>query len=299
MKGTLLFSHKTIVVATDFLESSRLALDYAVGFAQHYDAKIILFHCVELSQAALEIEMEGRRSLTRGAAEERLEALTKSVSRTGLWAEWKLCAGVPSDALLQWIRSINVDLLVLGTHGIHRGLSHLLVGSNTERIMSEVPCPTLTVGRHVMTMIDLNLRFDEIMYISDFTPESLAAATYASELHHEFNTDVSVFQLAGNGAHQDIQDESKDLADYREMLRKAVPEDDFARFSSELRTDRTNAVDEILKRAQSCHSGLIVLGIRTQSWFARHFSTSLAYQLLSRSTCPILTVHAPSAERRE
>jgi nucleotide-binding universal stress UspA family protein len=46
-----------ILFATDFLESSRLALDYAVAFAEHFKATIMMLHVVELSQAAREVEV--------------------------------------------------------------------------------------------------------------------------------------------------------------------------------------------------------------------------------------------------
>ena len=43
---------KRILFATDFLESSRLALDYAVAFAHHFKSTVVLLHAVELSPAA-------------------------------------------------------------------------------------------------------------------------------------------------------------------------------------------------------------------------------------------------------
>lgn len=47
-----------IVFATDFLGSSRLALDYAVVFARHFKATIIMVHALELSHPAKEAEAE-------------------------------------------------------------------------------------------------------------------------------------------------------------------------------------------------------------------------------------------------
>ncbi len=43
---------KRILVATDFLESSRLAMDYAVAIAHHFNAEIVLLHAVELPPSA-------------------------------------------------------------------------------------------------------------------------------------------------------------------------------------------------------------------------------------------------------
>ena len=60
------------VFATDFLASSRLALDYAVAFARYFKATIIMVHALELSNPAREAETEtSLPSLTRKHAEER------------------------------------------------------------------------------------------------------------------------------------------------------------------------------------------------------------------------------------
>src|SRR5579862_6551068 len=57
---------KSILFATDFLESSRLALDYAVAFAHHYGAMLTIVHAFELRSEAREIEMVTHRpSLSR------------------------------------------------------------------------------------------------------------------------------------------------------------------------------------------------------------------------------------------
>jgi hypothetical protein len=49
---------QNIVFATDFLESSRLALDYAVAFSHHYGARLTIMHAFELSHEADEAEFQ-------------------------------------------------------------------------------------------------------------------------------------------------------------------------------------------------------------------------------------------------
>jgi nucleotide-binding universal stress UspA family protein len=60
---------KRILFATDFLESSRLALDYAMAFAHHFKATIIMLHVLELSNPAIVAELSTTRPcVTRNAA---------------------------------------------------------------------------------------------------------------------------------------------------------------------------------------------------------------------------------------
>jgi nucleotide-binding universal stress UspA family protein len=65
-----------ILFATDFLGSSRLALDYAVAFTRHFKATIIMVHVLKLSYAR-EIETETHLpTLTWRHAQQRMFAET-------------------------------------------------------------------------------------------------------------------------------------------------------------------------------------------------------------------------------
>ena len=155
---------KRILFATDFLGSSHLALDYAVAFAQQFKATIIMVHALELLYPATEVEIEtSRPSLTRKHAQERMEAIAHGVRRTGLEVETFVEDGIPHEVILRAVDHHSADLLVLGVHGIHRGVEHLLIGSNTERVLLSANCPTMTVGAHVFSGVDLSLHFKEIL----------------------------------------------------------------------------------------------------------------------------------------
>lgn len=282
---------KRILFATDSLESSRLALDYAVAFAEHFQSTLIMLHVVELSQAAREVEAEiSGPSLMRRVARERLDTLADGVRQLGLTAAVHVEDGIPSDVILRAIESHQADLLVLGTHGVHRGLEHLLVGSNTEKILLSATCPTLTVGAHVLSGVSLKLHLNEIIYFSDFTPEATAAAPYAAFLGREFHAPVETCQLLPVIAENDEKLQIELAQRYCDVM-KQLPVDPTSEWLlpvSQLK--RGMEVDQILERAQRQSAGLIVLGVRTTSMLGRHLHTSFAYHLLARATCPVLSV---------
>jgi len=104
------------------------------------------------------------------AAEERLEAFAAGLRRNGLEVETNVEDGTPCQVILDAVKAQAPDLLVIGVHGVHRGVGHLLIGSNTEKILLSVSCPTLSVGAHVLAGIDLHLKLNRIVYCTDFTP---------------------------------------------------------------------------------------------------------------------------------
>jgi nucleotide-binding universal stress UspA family protein len=152
----------------------------------------------------------------------------------------------------------------------------------------------MTVGAHVLTGVDPELHFKEILYFSDFTPEATAAAPFAVFLGNEFHAPVDVCQLMPVAAEnspllrQDLAEE------YCEAIRQVFPDSETDWTKPSFQLDRGMEFGEIIDRAQSQSAGLIVLGVHTESQLGRHFHTSFAYQLLAKASCPVLSIRRPT-----
>lgn len=287
------FSYKIrrILFATDFLASSQLALDYAVAFAHHFNATIIMLHAVELSYPAREAETESRRpSVTRWQIMDRLETVAVGIRNSGIQVETYVEEGVPSDVILHAISSHSADLLVLGIHSVHRGISHLIIGSNMEKILLAATCPTMTIGNHVLTGIDPILHLNEIIYYTDFTPEAAVAAPYAAFLAKEFNVPVDVCELLPEDADSLLRLGQNPKIEVDRTSSTVATASQSPHSRPALQLERGMEFDQIIDRAESLRAGLIVLGVHTVSQLGRHMHTSFAYQLLSKASCPVLTV---------
>ena len=271
-----------ILFATDFLESSRLALDYAVAVAHHFQATIVMLHAVALPPAAHEAEATTHLpSVSRDEAEAYLRGFAKGVQRTGITVETRVVDGEPSKAILAAVAEDRIDLLVLGVHGVHRGLSHLLIGSNAEKILLSATCPTLTVGAHVRAGIDVALPVRQVVYLSDFTEQAAAAVPYAHFLASTFAAPLETYHL--------IRDDA--LEDDSEELRSLLPDADPNWLQPQCQLQRGLKLKDLLLRARSQTHGLIVTGVQRASSLDRHFQTSFAYQLIATATCPVVTVN--------
>jgi nucleotide-binding universal stress UspA family protein len=139
-------SFKHILVPTDFHEASATALDLAVSMAQAFDAKVTLLHVWELpiypymdfmlnSSLITQVEDAAVKGLAQG-----LETLQKRVPM----AQSKLKTGLPWQGVLEAIKEVEADLVVMGTHG-RRGLSRVTLGSVAERVVRLASVPVLTV----------------------------------------------------------------------------------------------------------------------------------------------------------
>ena len=140
---------QNILVPTDFSKPSRKALRYAISFAGQFAARITLLHVVEprilpydeypLRELILddkELMKAARATLGRLCRDERIDSF--------LLRERLIRLGSPSEEIANAARELQVDLIIIATHG-YTGLKHIFIGSTTERVIRHAPCPVLVV----------------------------------------------------------------------------------------------------------------------------------------------------------
>ena len=138
-----------VLVPVDFSASAVKALHYGVSFAGQYGARVTVVHVVEPPMYPTElgyvpVEIESLNKAIRTTAEQKLRDLVRQHIAPGVRAEALVRMGHPYQEITQVAGELNVDLIVISTHG-YTGLKHVLLGSTAERIVRHAPCPVLTV----------------------------------------------------------------------------------------------------------------------------------------------------------
>ena len=77
-------------------------------------------------------------------AESSLAGTAERIRAKGIEVEEVVREGYPATVIEDEAERADVDLIVIGTHGLS-GLKHLLLGSIAERVVQKAPCPVLTV----------------------------------------------------------------------------------------------------------------------------------------------------------
>ena len=81
------------------------------------------------------------------AAREQVNAQLTADDRRNLRATAEVdTSDSPADAIVDYAKNANIDLIVQGTHG-RQAIDRLLLGSVAERVVRSAPCHVLTV-RH-------------------------------------------------------------------------------------------------------------------------------------------------------
>ena len=144
---------KQIVVATDFGEAAKAALNYGRELARTFGASLDVLHVCDnviargLGVDGFTVDYTTLQRELDAAARKQLDALLDEEDRTMLHAKPVLVtSSTPAGAIVEHAQRSNADLILMGTHG--RGaVAHLLMGSVAERVVRVAPCPVLTV-RH-------------------------------------------------------------------------------------------------------------------------------------------------------
>lgn len=137
---------KHIIVPTDFGPASARALELATGLAGAFEGKITLLHVWEVPIYPYMDFMLNSEVITRveDAAVKHLADAIATLRKVVPTAESKLKTGPAWQSILEAIRELKPDLVVMGTHG-RRGISHVTLGSVAERVVRLSDVPVLTV----------------------------------------------------------------------------------------------------------------------------------------------------------
>ena len=139
---------KKILAPIDFSPASKKALDYAFRLGELFKSEVTLLHVFEPLKAPDFPDIACASSYGAKefvSAEKNLRALITSSSMNGAsQLKWKVRAGVPAHEIVEAAKELNVDLIVIATHGF-TGWKHFCIGSTAERVARVAPCPVLVV----------------------------------------------------------------------------------------------------------------------------------------------------------
>lgn len=140
---------RKILIPLDFSESSRLGLEYALGFAQEFHATAVLFHSVSVSPYLMGNRYTAHQVPALIASEQKharteMENLREAISRKGGTVETKVALGSPVEQIEKYVRKAGVDLIITSTHG-SSGLRTVFMGSTAAGLVRYATCPVLVV----------------------------------------------------------------------------------------------------------------------------------------------------------
>lgn len=144
---------KRILAPTDLSELSQVGVRYALNLAKAVGAEVTVYHVVnyeELLWYGEKIKEKTASGPPYSVLEKYQSALAQFLKTNfsdlipSVKVREKVELGRPDENIVEEAKKEGTDLIVISTHG-RTGLSHMFVGSVTEKVVRHAPCPVLSI----------------------------------------------------------------------------------------------------------------------------------------------------------
>lgn len=269
-----------ILVPVDFSELSASGLRYAVRLARCTDARVTALYAdpflpppyftergIEGVEAGLrESRRQAQLSLAAFAAEHGGAEVQAAVVEEGL----------PADSILRHAAKSQTDLIVMGTHG-RSGVSRIMLGSVTERVLREATVPVLAVRGDGHPE-----QIRRILCPVNDTPEARRALALATRLARCLRAGVTVLHAREDTGAGAIED-----------LCAWVPEQDRAHCAVSQLESSGDVARDVIGAATGSQADLLVIGARHRRFFDATVLGANTVRMLRHAPCPVLAVFGP------
>jgi nucleotide-binding universal stress UspA family protein len=278
---------QNILFATDFSSTANIAFSYAAAIAVRYNSRLTAAHVINTEPFKL-LECESGRAAVKEAREEaarRIAQLFSTAQLANESSEVVITEGAAVESLLEIIQRKRIDLAVVGTHG-RRASNRLLLGSTAEELFRMASCPVLTIGpKAVPYSVERQIR--HVLYPVEFVPDKSEAAGYAISLADRYGAILTVMNVKAPPPDEWFKIELERW--FEPHLPQKSNLRDRVRFNVEC---EDSTVDSILEFVAKANVDVIVMSVRHLDSFVAALpqKPDIAYQLVSRVTCPVLTV---------
>jgi len=273
---------RNILYPTDLSLAAERALPYAREIARCYGSRLYAVHVREQGTDALvptgTAKETAQEELAQRERTKDLEELLLGIIHEIIFLSGRVC-----QTLITFIQEKRMDLVVFSTQG-RTGFDNVKFGSVAVDIFWRAPCPALIVGPAVSITPKENVALHRILYATDFSAESLAAAPHAISLARQHHAQPILLHVIQGGA---------DVPAMLHTLRRLLP------FGTELQSEPDCVVEhgaptsKILEVADRRRADLIVLGVHaTKGRLQKQFARSGIFKIITQAKCPVLTVRS-------
>ncbi len=282
---------KRILIPTDFSETSRNALNYAIEASKMSPAELYLMHSIE-TEASLYTDFLGMNREFKMAlankAEEKLNELKDAVLLyQGVEVKTLLIKGRFLDAIKEAVEQNHIDLIIMGTLGAS-GIREKIWGSNTGNVIGRTKVPVLVIPHEA--------RWEQpqkFLLATKYLEENPAILEYLFELAIEFKAKVEVGVFADKHEHYIEEDRLhaiEQINRYGELLRQTYQDETTAAMQV-IETDLHTALEHYIKQ-----NGVDVLVMITyqheQDFWDRISYPSLTKRMSYNTEIPLLAIPA-------
>jgi nucleotide-binding universal stress UspA family protein len=137
--------YRHLLVPTDGSELSQQAVDAAIAMARESGAAITFFHVQPSFYGRPDVALYGEGLVLDPLLSEQFSKANAEAQQHGVLASGETCVNpVIYEAILDAAAQHHCDLILMASHG-RRGLAGLVLGSETQRVLTHAALPVLVI----------------------------------------------------------------------------------------------------------------------------------------------------------
>jgi len=277
---------KTILVPTDFSENAANALNYAIELAKREKASLLLLHVFHLDPKGTHlpltlIEEDVKQEELKSNV--KLKSLCTKVAHAGnVKCEILSKLDLAVDGILATAEEKAVDLIVMGTKGAS-GLTEVVFGSNTARIVEKAHCPVIAVPEGASYNPIKRMTFTTLYAKSD-----IPALVQLVEIAKAYDAQINVLHIAVGES-----DEAK--AEMKKFMEEVNEKVNYNNLSFQLLYG-LDVEEELEKFLRAEATDLLVMSTHKRDLLDKLFGKSLTKKMTYHSKVPVMAFHYKKKE---
>jgi nucleotide-binding universal stress UspA family protein len=280
------FIIKKILIPVDFSETANTALSHGVFMAKLHKAEVILLHthetiiytsAIDYSAISANVEYE---ALIEKSIKERLSDLVEKIhAESSVDVSARMEIGRIYRSIIDVAKEVDADIIVMGTHGVS-GVQEFLIGSNTFRVVTESPCPVLSLQSSVT-----KYGFKNIVLPIDDSHASRQKVNHAIEIAKSYGSVIHIAGLISSDEKDHVHRMNIKIKQVEEYIKKH----DIALTVKVI--NGSNLANMAQTYAKEIAADLIIIMTEQEPHLTGFLIGPYAQQVVNHSIIPVLSIH--------
>ncbi|TPN87499.1 universal stress protein [Aquimarina algicola] len=276
---------KKILVPIDFSEYSEYALEVAAILAKKQNASIIALHMLGLSESIFtknEAEEVSEAIYYMKLAEKRFSTFLdkdylEGIEVTEMVQNYKIFSEINEVA-----KDNDVDMIVMGSHGVSGLREEVFIGSNTEKVVRTSNIPVLVIKNKPE-----NFTLNKAVFACDFKIENIRPYHNAMRLFETLGVD-EVHLLYVNLPGERFKSTDQIEENVKEFLFKADA-GNLEMYDKVVHYDDYSVEDGVFNYSNRIQADLIAIPTHGRRGLSHFFSGSIGEDVVNHATKPVVT----------
>lgn len=272
-----------ILVPIDFSEISNNAINVAIAIAKRHQAELHLLHIIQVNAYAQSYMLHGTALNYEGLI---MDDINKNIQKykekiisehhINITASAQL--GEISISVNHYTKENNIDLVVMGTHGVS-GWKEFFIGSNAMAVIKECQAPVLTVPPSFT-----KTTFDQILYPIRNVVGVIEKYDYIKPIIEKNDSKVS---LLGIDDVKNINEKNK-IKDNIKSIQQLITNHNLD-ISTNIKHSN-NIAETILDESKKAAFDIMIINATLDTEWSNFFSGNYTQQIINHAEIPVLAI---------